>query len=64
MMKEFAWKAFKNTGSIDTFLELKQIENIEKQNMKVNNIGSDNFNSVKDSLEFGNISNRQNINKM
>ena len=29
MIKEIAWNTFKNTGSINTFLELKQIENFE-----------------------------------
>ena len=39
MIKEIAWNTFKNTGSIKTFLELKQIENLEnnnKYNQKVN----------------------------
>ncbi len=31
MIKKIAWNTFKNTGDIHTFLELKQIENIEKQ---------------------------------
>lgn len=31
MIKKIAWNAFKNTGDINAFLELKQIENIEKQ---------------------------------
>ena len=33
MIKELAWNTFKNTGNIDTFLELKKITNIE-QNIK------------------------------
>ena len=38
MIKEFAWNIFKNTGSINTFLELKQIENLQNNlhNQKVN----------------------------
>ncbi len=36
MIKEFAWNAFKNTGSINTFLELKQIEKLQNTNQKVN----------------------------
>ena len=32
MIKEIAWNTFKNTGSINTFLELKQIENFENVN--------------------------------
>lgn len=31
MIKKIAWDAFKNTGNIDTFLEMKQIEMIENQ---------------------------------
>lgn len=30
MIKEIAWDAFKNTGNINTFLEYKQLENLEK----------------------------------
>ena len=33
MIKKIAWETFKNTGDINTFLELKQIEDIE-QNME------------------------------
>ena len=36
MIKQLAWNTFKNTGNIDTFLELKQIIDIE-ENMKVEN---------------------------
>lgn len=30
MIKKIAWDTFKNTGDINSFLEFKQIENIEK----------------------------------
>ncbi len=30
MIKKIAWNTFKNTGDINTFLELKEIENVEK----------------------------------
>lgn len=30
MIKKIAWDTFKNTGDINAFLELKQIEDIEK----------------------------------
>ena len=40
MIKEIAWNTFKNTGSINTFLELKQIESLEnitnEQKVKLN----------------------------
>ena len=29
MIEKMAWNTFKNTGNINTFLELKQVENIE-----------------------------------
>ena len=34
MIKQIAWNTFKNTGNIDTFLELKQVQNVE-ENIKV-----------------------------
>ena len=30
MIKQMAWNTFKNTGDINTFLELMEVENIEK----------------------------------
>ncbi len=52
MIKKMAWQAFKNTGDINTYLELKQIEEVEKgiqeQNINLlqeelkNNINKDN----------------------
>ena len=29
MIKNMAWNMFKSTGNVDTFLEMKQIENIQ-----------------------------------
>ena len=31
MIKKIAWNTFKNTGDVNTFLELKQIQNLEAQ---------------------------------
>ncbi len=31
MIKKIAWETFKNTGDINAYMELKQIETIEKQ---------------------------------
>lgn len=42
MIKKLAWNVFKSTGDVNTFLELKQIENLERQNT-YNNI-NDTFN--------------------
>lgn len=30
MIKQIAWNTFKNTGSIDSYLELAKVESIEK----------------------------------
>ena len=35
MMKDLAWNIFKETGNINIFLELKQLEN--SKNNKINN---------------------------
>ena len=51
MIKQMAWNTFKNTGSIDSYLELVQLENIEK-----------NINHNKDGVikvdKYGNIQNQ------
>lgn len=39
MIKKLAWNTFKNTGDINTFLELIEVENIER-NLKAENYGS------------------------
>lgn len=31
MIKKIAWETFKNTGDINAFMELRQIEDLEKQ---------------------------------
>lgn len=36
MIKQMAWNIFKNTGNIDTFMELVEVENVEK-NLVINN---------------------------
>jgi hypothetical protein len=33
MIKNIAWNMFKNTGNIDTFLEFKQIKDIENNSI-------------------------------
>ncbi len=39
MIKQIAWNTFKNTGDINTFLELMEVENVQKNiiNGKDNN---------------------------
>lgn len=34
MIKKIAWNTFKNTGNINTFLELMEVENAEKNLQK------------------------------
>ena len=36
MIKKIAWETFKNTGDVNTFLELKQIQNMEIQMQNIN----------------------------
>ncbi|MFR3920229.1 MAG: hypothetical protein ACLTXD_03630 [Clostridia bacterium] len=51
MLKQLAWNTFKNTGNIDTFMELVEVQNIEK------NIESDSVN-----LKYGNNKDKGNSN--
>ena len=55
MIKELAWNTFKNTGNIDTFLELKQLTEME-QKIKAENYeiteSKGNNNSGKNSIRF------------
>ena len=37
MIKKIAWDAFKNTGDINTFLESKQIQNLENGIQNIDN---------------------------
>lgn len=39
MIKKIAWNTFKKTGNIDTFMELKQLQNIEEEMQKVEQDG-------------------------
>lgn len=48
MIKKIAWDTFKNTGDINAFLELKQIENIESNIKDVQNISNTNIDGNKE----------------
>ena len=39
MIKQMAWNTFKNTGDINTFLELLEVENVENNIMKAEHYG-------------------------
>lgn len=55
MIKKLAWNTFKNTGDIITFLELKQISDVEK-NIKAETYeiskSKGNSNSGKNGIRF------------
>ena len=38
MIKKIAWDTFKNTGDINTFLEYKEIDNLEKGIQEIQDI--------------------------
>ncbi len=53
MIKQMAWNTFKNTGSIDSYLELVEVENIEK-NIKENEQKDIKVNKYEDIQNKGN----------
>lgn len=55
MIKDLAWNAFKNTGNINTFLELKQIEKIQKENSNI--VLNQEMQNIKDMQKLGRNSN-------
>ena len=47
MIEKLAWNTFKNTGDINTFLELKQLDNIELNlNGEINGKNKNEGNSI------------------
>ena len=61
MIKKIAWDAFKNTGDINAFLELKQIENIEnniKEIQEVTNLNLEDDQKIKKQNKKKNITKR------
>ena len=51
MIKKLAWNTFKNTGNINTFLELMEVENVERdlqKNALNNQINCDIYGNNKD----------------
>ena len=39
MIKQIAWNTFKNTGDINTFLELMEVQNVERDIIKAEQYG-------------------------
>ena len=48
MIKKMAWEAFKKTGDINTFLEYKEIENLEKGIQEIQDIQKNTNMNVED----------------
>ena len=55
MIKKIAWDAFKNTGDINAFLELKQIENIENNIKEIQEITNLNLENHSDKNKMSNV---------
>ena len=51
MIKKIAWNTFKNTGDINSFLEYKQIEDLEN-NMKISENETDKENEKENRTEL------------
>jgi len=64
MIKNIAWNMFKNTGNIDSFLEFKQIKDIENNNLENSNgMLGNNITSIVQKVEIdGNNKNKWNNN--
>lgn len=62
MIKKIAWETFKNTGDLNTFLELKQIEGIEAEIYKNNEFNNIEINKIQKDNENGNNKNEWNNN--
>lgn len=48
MIKQMAWNTFKNTGSIETCMELIQLENMEKNKDLNGTIKVEGYGDIKD----------------
>ena len=59
MIRKIAWNTFKNTGDVNTFLELKQIQNIETQMQTPNIMQNDIMQGMQQQMEaqYGNNQN-------
>ena len=61
MIKQIAWNTFKNTGDINTFLELLEVKNLES-NIKNNSEGNIEKNILEAEKQNGNIEVKGNSN--
>ena len=56
MISKLAWNTFKNTGNINTFLELKELQNLEKN---ITNLTDTNLTDTK-VTNYGDNTNQRN----
>ena len=47
MIERLAWNIFKTTGNVNTYLEFKQIENIQKNQEEMQKVETDEYNKNK-----------------
>ena len=60
MIKKIAWETFKNTGDINTYLELKQIENIEDK-IERNDLNTENTEFQGDFVDKQNLEGKEEL---
>lgn len=58
-IKDLAWNTFKQTGNIDTFMELMQVENIQKNNQE--NVKENIAKNIEE-IQYGDYKNKGNNN--
>ena len=59
MIKQLAWNTFKKTGDINTFLELREVENLE-QNINSDILKYEISNENLEEIKYGNNQNEGN----
>lgn len=59
MIKQLAWNTFKKTGDINTFLELREVENLE-QNINSDILKYEISNEKLEEIKYGNNQNEGN----
>lgn len=61
MIRKIAWETFKNTGNVNTFLELKQFEGVE-ENVQNQKIIENNIKQIQKVEQYGDNKNEWNNN--
>ena len=61
MIRKIAWETFKNTGNVNTFLELKQFEGVE-ENVQNQKLIENNIKQIQKVEQYGDNKNEWNNN--